>query len=501
MVRWTISNYILLIWRIIAGIITTRLLYLGLGDVGYGYWVLLWSVFGYSLLLDFGFGTSVQKYAAELLVTKDFKLFNKQISTIIGSYLFMGLLIIMFTALGAYFLTSLFTIEAADVLYYQQVFFLFGVGSALLFPLGAFAEVLKGIGKLHIRNVIEFGYVTLNLIGIYLLMEYGYSVLELTLFSLGLNLIKVLFMAGISFYFLPKMELKPRHFKLGYIKEIISFSFFAYLIMFSNMIIHKTDQILVGAMLGMAPVAIYQVGSRLSYLLDKFSTQFQDTLAPVAAKLNHAGEKDRLRHIMFQSNRIVTLGTTLLFAILIFLTEPILKLWLEVTDHHAISISYIMLLSVYLLTIFRSANSKILLMSGKHKFLSKVAVIESISNVALSILFIKLYGVIGVAIGTLIPNIILSIFVIFPAASRFSAVSKLLYFKKIFLPTLLIALIPSLILYLSRITIQQWDLLTLMVIASITSLVYILLSYRFYTNEDERNRIKSLLKKVIKRSS
>ena len=485
----------------ISGIITTRLLYLGLGDVGYGYWVLLWSIFGYSLLLDFGFGTSVQKYAAELLVTKDYKLFNKQISTIIGSYLFMGVIIIILTIFGAYFLTSLFTIEATDALYYQQVFFLFGVGSALLFPLGAFAEVLKGIGKLHIRNIVEFAYVTFNLIGIYLLMGHGYSVLELTLFSLALNLIRVIFMAGITFYFLPNMQLKPKHFELGYIKEIISFSFFAYLIMFSNMIIFKTDQILVGAMLGMAPVAIYQVGSRLSYLLDKFSTQFQDTLAPVAAKLNHAGETDRLRNIMFQSNRIVTLGTTLLFTILIFLAQPILEIWLEVTDHHAITIGYIMLVSVYLLTIFRSANSKILLMSGEHRFLSKVAVIESIANVVLSILLIKLYGVIGVAIGTLIPNIILSLFVIFPAASRFSAVSKLLYFEKIFLPTLLIALIPSLILYLSRMTIEQWDLLTVMVVAAGTSLVYLLLAYRFYADEDERNRIKSLLKKAIKRSS
>lgn len=481
----------MLIWKIVAGVITTRLLFLGLGDVGYGFWILLWSVFGYSLLLDFGFGTSVQKYAAELSAKENYKLFNKQLSTILGSYSAMSVIIILLSAIAAYFLSSIFSIENHNVEFYQKVFFVFGIGCGLLFPLGAFAEVLKGIGKIHIRNIIELISVTINLIGIYYLMENNYSVLELTIFALSLNLLTNISMVILTYYYLPQLNISIKNFDFSYLKEIISFSFFAYLIMFANMIIYKTDQILVGIMLGMAPVALYQIGSRLPDLLNKFANQFQNNLAPIAAKFNHTGELQRLKTIMFQSNRIVMLGTTLLFIMLIFLTKPILFIWLEITNQEVILISYIMLLSVYLLIIFRSVNSKILLMTGYHKFLSKIAIYESIANVIASILLIKYLGVVGVALGTIIPNFIISVFIIFPLAVKFSEYSIVKYIKEIFLSTLLIAIIPSIILYTSLVFINDWSFLKIVLIGALTSFVYLIFSYLFYLNKEEKNRIKN----------
>ncbi|HCX72161.1 MAG TPA: hypothetical protein DHM37_00400, partial [Candidatus Cloacimonas sp.] len=53
----TLVTYSSVFVTFITAIYTTRILYLGLGEVAYGFWVLVWSIFGYSLLLDFGFGT------------------------------------------------------------------------------------------------------------------------------------------------------------------------------------------------------------------------------------------------------------------------------------------------------------------------------------------------------------------------------------------------------------------------------------------------------------
>ncbi|HCX72394.1 MAG TPA: hypothetical protein DHM37_01620, partial [Candidatus Cloacimonas sp.] len=99
-----------------------------------------------------------------------------------------------------------------------------------------------------------------------------------------------------------------------------------------------------------------------------------------------------------------------------------------------------------LLILFRIGSSKLLLMTGHHKFLSKVALIESFFNIVFSIIFIKLVGVIGVALGTLLPNFIISVFFIFPATCRFSKVKPTYYFYKIYLPVLLNTIIPAAIL-------------------------------------------------------
>ncbi|NOR43959.1 MAG: hypothetical protein GQ534_00095, partial [Candidatus Delongbacteria bacterium] len=155
--RNTITNYIVLFWTMFTGIFTTRILFLELGSELYGFWTLIWMVFGYSLLLDFGFGISVQKYTAEIRVSKDYEKLNNLLSTVIGSYFIMSLIIITITIVMVPFLDKIFTIESVkNIEYFKKIFMFFGVGVALIFPLGAFNEVLKGLLRLDIANYVKF---------------------------------------------------------------------------------------------------------------------------------------------------------------------------------------------------------------------------------------------------------------------------------------------------------------------------------------------------------
>ena len=253
--------------------------------------------------------------------------------------------------------------------------------------------------------------------------------------------------------------------------------------------------------MGMSAVAIYQIGSRLSFLFNNFATQFQNNLTPIAAKLHHSGEQDRLGNIMYHSNRIVMLFTSLIFIILVYFTEPLLFIWLGVTIKEAILISYIMLFSVYFSIIFRSVNNPILLMGGKHKFLSKVAIYESIANILLSIILVKVYGVIGVAIGTLVPNLVLGIFLILPSAAKYSAQSISIYIQKIFMPVLLISSITFGLLVYSSEIFNEWNLLNIIITSIAVSIIYLIMAYIFYIDTHERKKINVLMKKInIKRA-
>lgn len=54
--RNLVSQYVLLAFRMVRGLVVFRLLYTGLSKEEFGYWAVMWSVFGYGILLDFGFG-------------------------------------------------------------------------------------------------------------------------------------------------------------------------------------------------------------------------------------------------------------------------------------------------------------------------------------------------------------------------------------------------------------------------------------------------------------
>lgn len=498
----TLVNYILVIVTFVTAIFTTRILFLGLGEVAYGFWVLVWSIFGYSLLLDFGFGTSVKKYTAEVVVTKDYTIYNKQVSTVFSTYAFMSLIIILATLIMQAYLQDIFKFPVeSNVTYYKKVFIFLGLGVALIFPTGAFQEIINGLNKLYISHIIKIFNRIFTVLGLWFIVKHDYGLVLIAVYSVIINFITNVVMAYVAFGKLPKLKIRLTGFDFSMLKEVISFSFFAYLVMFANMIINKTDQIVLGVMLGVSSVAIYQVGSRISHILDKISGQFQNSLTPIAATLFKDKQYKRLQEILIRSNKLITFIVVLNFIIFTILAKPLLYVWLEITDLQALYVAYLMNISVFLIIVFRSGSSRVLLMTGHHKFLSKVAIAESILNVVFSIIFIKLVGVIGVALGTLLPNFMISVFFIFPAACRFSKVKPYYYFVKIYIPIILNSIIPIIILlfFRSYIAERSWNFGKLAYSASIAGFIYICSGYLFILNTADRQKLKEIIVPAYKK--
>src|ERR1700677_2802536 len=91
-VKNALTGYLRLAVRMVLGLVTFRLLYQGLSAVPeqFGFWSLLWAVFGYGILLDFGFGYSAQKRVAELSVREDWPEMSRVLSTIFYFYFIMA---------------------------------------------------------------------------------------------------------------------------------------------------------------------------------------------------------------------------------------------------------------------------------------------------------------------------------------------------------------------------------------------------------------------------
>lgn len=492
----TVANYFSLIIKLITAIILTRIIFLGLGNTSYGFWALLWSIFGYSLLLDFGFGTSVQKYTAEVSVTRDFISYNRLLSTVTVSYCIMSVIIAISTVFLINYIDVIFKFPPeADISFYKNVMLFFGIGTAITFPTGTFPEILKGLKKIYVINIITIIYMLLNLCGVFVLFKYHFGLFELTVFTIFINLLKNLIMWMSVKRLMPEIEISPGLFDPSLLKNILTFSIFAYLIMFANMIIYKTDQIILGFMLGIESVALYQVGSRLSDMMVQFSSQFQANLTPIAAALYKNREFSRLNTILTESNRMIALMATFFFIIMTVLAKQILFVWLKIDDPSITMIAYVMNISMYILVLFRSGSSKVLLMAEKHRFLSAVAIIESILNVVLSIILVKFYGAVGVAIGTLAPNIIFSIFIIFPATCRFTEISILYYVKNIFIPVAFISVLPAAILYCSTVFIplEQWTVFHLCASCFAASALFGISGYFFVLTKENRTKILELI--------
>lgn len=492
----TATNYLLLGTKMISAVILTRIVFLGLGDQYYGFWTLLWAIFGYSLLLDFGFGKTVQKYTAEATFTGDIEHYSRIISSVFFSYLFMAMIIILFAFGIMFYIQNIFVLPPdANIWYYRLSFILFGIGIAGVFPGGIFPEILVGMKRHYLRNYIMLVNTLLEFVGVFLIIKFNGSLLSLAIFAAIPNLITNFMMAITVLKLIPGLKISFHGMNMKTIREIADFSLFAYIVSIAGMIIFKADRIVLGVMVGMTGITIYQLGTRIPEIMSNLTMQFQENIPPLAASLHKAGERQQLQDMLFNSIRLTVFLSTCTLIIFWMLAKQIMHTWLKVSSSEVMFIVYVLLISVFIMVAFRSSPINFLQMAGRHRLVAVLYVIESIATLTMSILLVHFYGVKGIVFGTLIPNLIISVFIVFPLAAKFGSRSIWSYLWKIYLPALFIGIPAILFLYwvTAIIPLPEWNLLLLALAGPIAGLLYLIPGWAIFIKKHERAKLLSMV--------
>jgi len=514
----TLSNYGKLLIGMVITIFLTRALFMELDRADYGFWALLWSIFGYSLLLDFGFGASIQKYTSESVVTKDWDKLNRIVSTVFFNYTFVSVIIMLASVLLAFNIQHIFTFEdTSNIDYYKKALLVFGIGSSIAFPIGFFTEILRGLQALHLRNIVEIIVSVLNFIGM-LLIVYFFKIdkplILMAIVAIGTTLISSTLMGAIAHRLIPELRIHWQFYDRKMLKSVMGFSMYAYLITFTNLIIFKTDQLVISIFGSVALVAVYQISSRLAETFRTFSKQFLDNLGPVSATLFAAGNKSKMAEIMTQSTRLMGFISTLFLVPLLVYVKPLLKIWLELEDITGVIVAVILLLSMYVLLFYRSTSVYMLLMANEQKKLTKIAIIECLANLLLSIFLIHYlrpitayFGytlppggeIIGVALGTFIPNLILAFTFNLPIAVKFCETSLWEFIKESIIKTKISGLVYLLVALVLYKLINPTNIWIVLLNSGISVLVYITLFYLIGFVGWEKKQIKEFIFSKLRR--
>jgi len=492
MAKATASNYIHFIIKIVVSLALVRIMFLGMDQESYGFWALLWSIFGYSVLLDFGLGVTIQKKSAEFIGTNNLDSMDKFISTYFTVYVAIALFIAFTTIILSVNLENLFVIADTHRLEeYRSALLIFGIGSAVAFAFGFAAEILRGMHMLHIRNTVNTIFILANALALWACIVWDQS---LTIFALCAVVLQ--FLNNLVFWIIIKRQISGLNIScklidFSLVRDVLQFSLSAYMVMFSNIVIFRTDQIVISAIAGVSFAGLYQVSARIAELFRQFATQFHESLGTKSAMLNATGDHKSLSLLMIHSNQIIAAIATLLFVPAFLLIEPLLFLWLHITDNDTLIAARVLLISMYILVVFRSSMVQILLMNGLHVQLMKIGLIEAAANILLSIYLVDKMGMVGAAIGTLIPNAALALFYNIPAGLHYTSMPLMQYFRTAIAP---LAVALGFTLYLGmqlRSFIAPESIVTLLSDGVIMMLIFALLYFLLCFNRDMKGRIAS----------
>ena len=450
----TLSNYLRTVIATIVGLVTFRLLYQSLSREEFGFWVLLWSVFGYGVLLDFGLGFAAQKRVAELSVHRDWPELSRVLSSILALYSGIAVVIAGVVWIGSPWMVKWFHVSAENETAFRWLLVLFFTGVGLAFPMGLFPEILRGQQRIRLANHLISAALVLRLILIGAAVFWGWGFLWIMVIALVLALAPDVLAAFFALRSMPGVRLHPRHISWHSMKQTAGFSVFAYISTATNLILGKTDQLLIGATLGVGAVAVYQAGARVADVFSQFTRQIQDALSPAAAHLHASADRAALRDLLVQSLRWSVLLATPLYLLSAFHLDDLLRL---LTGEDAVPAAMfwtgqVLLGWFYTTLLTHSVSKRIFMMTGHHRRLMKLGTVEAVANVALSLTLVLVFkSVVAVAVGSLLPTLFIGWVHLWPWIARERGLTPVSLLQRAVLPVL-VACIPML---LVQVTAQQ----------------------------------------------
>lgn len=492
-------NYLVTGTELLIGVFMLPFNVAHLGQSAYGLWVLVASITIYFSMFDMGYGVAQVKFAAKYRAQGDATALNEIASTMFCVFSGVGAFTFALALLLSFNLDRFFPLTAAQAQTGQIVLLFISAYVALGFPVSVFGGIVNGFQRTYLNGIVAFmTAIVVAGVNVAVLLA-GYGLAELVAATTAVRILSYLLYALNAYRVFPALRIRPQYFRRERLREVTGFSVFILIIDLANKLNYSTDTIVIGAFLGTSAVAIWAVAQRLIEIVQRITDQLNAVLFPVVVDSSTVQRLDRLQKILVQGTRLSLAMVVPLATVLGLTARPLVMVWVGPAFSASVDVIYILSI-VVALRVGNATSAVILKGSDLHKFLAFSNLSMAAGNLILSVLLVRVYGLIGVAIGTLIPIVVFSMFVVFPAACRRVGMPVFTVLRKSVWPATWPAIIMGLFIAVTRSGIEgSWTLLILQSFAA--AVIYAGLFLLFAINRDERDWYFNKVKEVFKRGS
>lgn len=410
-------DYLALGIEMVIGILLLPFNVAHLGQSAYGLWVLVASITMYFSMLDMGYGVAQVKFAAEYRARKDSRGLNEIISTLFFFFTIIGLVAFAVGALLAFNLERFFNITPEQADTGRKVLLIISAYVALGFPFSVFGGIVNGFQRHFLNGYVSIGASVLVAVVNLAVLLAGYGLVELVTATTAVRVLAYLGYRMNAYRAYPALKISARYIRFARLREITGFSAFILVIDIANKLNYSTDTLVIGIFMSTAAIAVWSVAQRLITTTQNLTMQLNGSLFPVIVDIATLGESDKLRQVFAQATKLSLAMVIPVATGLVLLAEPLILAWVGPAFAGSVPIIYILAAAVTI-RVGNSTATTLLKGAGHHRLLAIANISMAVANLALSIALVRRFGLVGVAVGTLIPLAVISIFVLFPVACR-----------------------------------------------------------------------------------
>jgi O-antigen/teichoic acid export membrane protein len=388
-----------------------------LGPAAYGLWVLTASITVYSSILDLGYGGSVVRFVARYRAWRDRAALNEILSTLFFVFTAVGAIAYAMIVFLAFRLDAIFTLGADQAVLGRHVLLVIGVHVACGFPFSVFGGVINGFQRYYLNNIVGTATsVVVALVNVAVLMA-GYGLRELVVATTAVRVTAYFVYRLNAYRVFPELRIRPSSFRWSRLREVTGFSVYVSCIDWANKLNYSAATIIIGAFLDSVAVAVWAVPLRLAQTLQRLTNQLNGVLFPLIVDSDAARRSEQLQLIFVQGTRLSLATVVPIGLTMALLARPLVLAW--VGPRFLDSVLLVQILAAVVIIRVGDATASIVLKgAGWHRFLATANLATAAVNILLSVSLIRFYGLVGVAVSTLIPIALVSSLVLFPAACR-----------------------------------------------------------------------------------
>ena len=409
--------------HVVVSFFMTPFVVYSLGDRLYGFWAFVGVLVGYYGLLDLGLAEAVQRYIPGAVATEDYKGCNRIFNTALPLFLALGFAVFLVTLL-AYLLSPFLagmTGNQEDAALFGKIILILGINMAIEFPLRLFLGVLASQLRYDIMSALQLLTLFLRTALVVIVLLSGYQLIALALVTVLASIPQKILTVYFAKKNLPQVQYDRKEWDFATARTLFGYSLYILVAKLADILRFNIDFVVVSTFIGLSAVTHYSIGSILAGHFMFFISSTIVVLLPVFSRLHGREDHENIKRVFFFANKISVYLSSFIGFGLIFWGRPFIERWMGPSYLDAYPVLFLLVLG-FIFAFWQNPSFDLLLGTTGYRFVAAINIIEGVSNLVLSLILVRRFGLIGVALGTLIPMAIIKLIVQPIYVSRFLTV-------------------------------------------------------------------------------
>lgn len=412
LIRNVLSNWFVLGVGVAYTLLITPVIVRAFGQEQYGVWSFLNGLLAYSDVLYFGLGSAFVKSVAEYRVQGNQAGVNRLASVVTLIYAALGGICLLVALALSGFVTAMFAQPLSpDVARAASITcVLLGAQLCFVFVGSAFVGLLSGYERYDLANAVYLVGVPIRFVATPLLVRPGHEpLLTLAVLSTVVSGLSVVLLAVVAFRVVPGFALRLLRPTAAELSRLYGFGLQSFFIVFAVKLISYTDTTVIGMTLGAASVALYTLPVQLIEYARAAVTSFSGVFLPRLSGLAAQRDLPGLRRAYLSAMRFACILSGWMVASMIVLGPAFLNRWVGPDFGTPVQM---VLLWLAIATFGQVISTQVPLpfYQALHIVAVPAAVLtlEALINLGLSLWLAPRIGIVGVAVATVVPALLVS---------------------------------------------------------------------------------------------